>query len=225
MHIHSLAHVRAGTLCAVLLGAATLLPAQQVRYSGPQSGEPLEPFSVLAVNGPEAGTEVDFISRWEEDPMLIIFLHQLDRNIAALLRPCEWFAHDRAEAGLKSLIVFLHDDKIFGERRMQAVVKAMGIRIPVGVSVEGVEGPGPYGLNKSVAITILVAKNRKVTDNYAIVQAGVVDAPNVLKSVAAHVGGDVDKLMARVHDADQRAMMARRARAMQAEQSKSDDSE
>ncbi|MCY4597929.1 MAG: hypothetical protein OXC19_24415 [Bryobacterales bacterium] len=224
MHAHSVAHVRAGTLCAVLLGAATLLPAQQVRYSGPQSGESLEPFSVLAVNGPEAGTEVDFISRWGEDPMLIIFLHQLDRNIAALLRPCEWFAHERAEAGLKSLIVFLHDDKIFGERRMQAVVKSMGIRIPVGVSVEGVEGPGPYGLNKSVAITILVAKNRKVTDNYAIVQAGVVDAPKVLESVAVHVGGDVDKLMARVHDADQRAMMARRARAMQAEQSKSDDS-
>ena len=224
MHSHSMKHVRAGTLCAVLLGAATLLPAQQVRYSGPQSGESLEPFSVLAVNGPEAGTEVDFISRWGDDPMLLIFLHQLDRNIAALLRPCEWFAHERTDAGLKSLIVFLHDDKIFGERRMQAVVKAMGIRIPVGVSVEGLEGPGPYGLNKSVAITILVAKDGKVTDNYAIVQAGVVDAPKILKAVAAHVGGDVDKLMARIHDADQRAMMARRARAMQAEQAKSNDS-
>ncbi|MYB50946.1 MAG: hypothetical protein F4X77_01920 [Acidobacteriia bacterium] len=201
-----------------------LLPAQQVRYSGPQSGEPLESFSVLAVNGPEAGTEVDFISRWGDDPILLIFLHQLDRNIAALLRPCEWFARDRAEAGLKSLIVFLHDDKIFGERRMQAVAKAMGIKIPVGVSVEGVEGPGSYGLNKSVAITILVANDRKVTDNYAIVQPGVVDAPQILHAVSAHVGGDVEKLMARVHDADRRAMMARRARARQAEQPKSNDS-
>ena len=225
MHMQSVAHVRAGTLCAVLLGAATLLPAQQVRYSGPQSGEPLSSFTVLAVNGPEAGKEVDFISRWGDDPMLLIFLHQLDRNIAALLRPCEWFAQERAEAGLKSMIVFLHDDKVFGERRMQAVVKAMGIRIPVGVSVDGVEGPGAYGLNKSVAITVLVAKDRKITDNYAIVQAGVVDAPKILKAVAAHVGGDVDKLMARVHDADQRAMMARRARAMQAEQSQANDGE
>lgn len=224
MHAHSEARIRAGTLCAVLLGAATLLPSQEVRYSGPQSGEPLDSFSVLAVNGPEAGTEVDFVSRWGDDPMLLIFLHQLDRNIAALLRPCEWFARDRAEAGLKSLIVFLHDDKVFGERRMQAVVKSMGIQIPVGVSLEGLEGPGSYGLNKSVAITILVANDREVTDNYAIVQPGVVDAPKILNAVSAHVGGDVEKLMARVHDADRRAMMARRARARQAEQPKSNDS-
>ncbi|MYC68562.1 MAG: hypothetical protein F4X12_19780 [Acidobacteriia bacterium] len=178
----------------------------------------------MAVNGPEAGTEVDFVSRWGDDPILLIFLHQLDRNIAALLRPCEWFARDRAEAGLKSLIVFLHDDKVFGERRMQAVVKSMGIQIPVGVSLEGLEGPGSYGLNKSVAITILVANDREVTDNYAIVQPGVVDAPKILNAVSAHVGGDVEKLMARVHDADRRAMMARRARARQAEQPKSNDS-
>ena len=217
MQERSFGQVRAGTLCAVLLGAATLLPAQGVVYSGPQAGEPIEPFSVLVVNGPEGGTEVDYISRWGDDPNMLIFLHQLDRNVAALLRPLERFAQDRSEAGLKSLIVFLHDDKIFAERRMQAVVKSLDIKIPVGVSVEGVEGPGAYGLNKSVAMTVLVGKGREVTNNHAIVQAGVVDAPKILNDVAAHVGGKVqtaDEMMAEIYARQARGRMERQQEAM-----------
>jgi hypothetical protein len=165
--------------------------AQKSPFSGPQPGERIEPFKVLVVNGPEAGKEVDYLSDYGEAPVLLIFLHQLDRNVAAMLRPCERFAQDRASAGLKTLIVYLAPDKIEGERRMRAVVKSLNIQVPVGVALEGVEGPGAYGLNREVAVTALVAKERKVTANFAIIQPGTVDAPRVMTAVASHVGGRV----------------------------------
>ena len=179
------------TLLALLLSVSVTGFAQKSPFSGPQPGERIEPFKVLVVNGPEAGKEVDYLSDYGDAPVLLIFLHQLDRNVAAMLRPCERFARERASAGLKSLIVYLAPDKIEGERRMRAVVKSLNLEVPVGVALEGVEGPGSYGLNREVAVTALVAKERKVTANFAIIQPGTVDAPRVMTAAARHVGGRV----------------------------------
>ena len=123
--------------------------------------------------------------------MFLIFLHQLDRNVGALLQPCERFAQDRASAGLKTLIVYLAADKIEAERRMRAVIGSLRLESLVGVSLDGLEGPGAYGLNKEVAVTAMVAKDKKVTANFAIVQPGMVDAPKIMAAVAQHVGGRV----------------------------------
>jgi hypothetical protein len=176
-------------ILSVLFLAAAV--AQDKPFSGPQPGEKLEGFRVLAVNGADAGSEVDYIGRWSGDPMMLIFIHQLDRNVAALIQPCEQFAQEQAAAGLRTLFVYLAPEKIEGERRMQTVVKSLRLASPVGVSLDGVEGPGAYGLNKQVAVTVLIARNRTVTDNFAIVQPGTVDAPRVMAAAARHVGGRV----------------------------------
>jgi hypothetical protein len=177
-----------------LLGWLIVFPsalAQEKPFSGVQPGESIEPFKVLAVNGADAGREVDYISRFGNSPVFLIFLHQLDRNVAAFLHPCERFAQDRAPAGLKTLIVYLAADKIEAERRMRAVIGSLRLESLVGVSLDGLEGPGAYGLNKEVAVTAIVAKDRKVSANFAIVQPGTVDAPKVMAAVAQHVGGRV----------------------------------
>ena len=165
--------------------------AQKALFSGPQPGERIEPFKVLAVNGPDAGKEVDYVTSYGQAPMLLVFLHQIDRNVGALVAPAEKFARERAPAGLRTLIVYLAPDKIEGERRMRAVIGSLRLEVPVGVSLDGVEGPGAYGLNREVAVTVLVAKDRSVTDNLAIVQPGTVDAPRVIAAAARHVGGHV----------------------------------
>ena len=173
------------------LVACPLALAQEKPFSGLQPGESIEPFKVLAVNGPDAGRETDYISRFGDAPVFLIFLHQLDRNVGALLQPCERFAQDRASAGLKTLIVYLAADKIEAERRMRLVTGSLRMESQVGVSLDGLEGPGAYGLNKEVAVTALVAKDKKVTANFAIVQPGMVDAPRIMAAVAQHVGGRV----------------------------------
>lgn len=206
--------MRVELLKRALLGwllACPLALAQEKPFSGLQPGESIEPFKVLAVNGPDAGKEVDYISRFGDASVFLIFLHQLDRNVAALLHPCERFAQDRASAGLKTLIVYLAADKIEAERRMRAVIGSLRLESQVGVSLDGLEGPGSYGLNKAVAVTAIVAKDKKVSANFAIVQPGTVDAPKVMSAIAQHVGG-------RVPTAEE--IQAERARARPAPQDK-----
>ena len=160
-------------------------------FSGPQAGEALPPFKVLAVNGPEAGKEVDFISKFGDDPIFLIFIHHLDRLAEGFILPCERFAQDRAAAGLKTLYIYLAPDKLEGERKMRAALAEMRLHLQVGVSVEGAEGPGPYGLNKQVALTVLFARNRKVVSNFVLIQPSLVDSVPILGDLAVHVGGRV----------------------------------
>jgi len=180
---------------SLLVFTSAAVVAQETLFSGPQPGEAIPGFPLLAVNGPDAGREVDFVSRYGAAPVMLIFLHQIDRNVAALIQPCEKFAQDRVAAGLKTLYIYLTADKIEGERRMQAVTKSLRLQSQVAVSVDGVEGPGSYGLNKNVATTILVGKGGKVTANFAIVQPGMVDAPKVLAEAGKLVGGHVPTLV------------------------------
>src|SRR5688500_10734721 len=102
--------------CSALLPSLLLLAAvpgyaQKHLFSGPQVRERIAPFKVLAVTGPDAGKEVDYIAAYGGAPTLVIFLHQIDRNVGALLAPAEKFAHERHAAGLRSLIVYLAPDK------------------------------------------------------------------------------------------------------------------
>ncbi|MCH7688790.1 MAG: hypothetical protein IH899_19265, partial [Planctomycetes bacterium] len=63
------------------------------------------------------------------------------------------------------------------------------------VSVDGGEGPGAYGLNRKVTLTIVVAVDNKVTANFALVQPNVqADVPKVLKAVVKQIGGKVTTL-------------------------------
>src|SRR5262249_24021907 len=55
----------------------------------------------------------------------------------------------------------------------------------VGLSLDGLEGPGNYGLNKDCLMTIVVAKEDKVTASFALVQPGIADAPKVLEALAS----------------------------------------
>ena len=165
--------------------------AQNTIYSGPQPGESLPSFKALAVNGPHAGREFDFIEEYGESPILLISAHYIDRNVYRILWPCDRYAAERASVGLKTLYVFLAPDKLSGERRMAQVVKSLSLEVPVAVSLEGLEGPGAYGLNKEAGVTVLVAKDRKVVSNITLIQPGLVDSPKIMNEVAKLVGGQV----------------------------------
>jgi hypothetical protein len=177
---------------AVASGAASLSArgAESV-FSGPQPGETLPPFRVLAVNGPDAGKEVDYITRYGDAPILLIFAHYIDRNVYRVMWPCDRYAAERASAGLRTLYVYLAPEKVAGERRMAQVVKSLSLEVPAAVSLDGDEGPGAYGLNKQVGVTAIVAKGRKVVANFAIVQPGLTDSPKIIAEVVKLVGGKV----------------------------------
>ena len=180
------------TLPLFLAGlAASAGLAEETVYSGPQPGEALPGFEVLAANGPHSGRVHDFVTEYGDAPILLIFAHYIDRNVYGVLWPCDRYAAERSVAGLRTLFVYLAPDRVSGERRMHQVKKSLTLEVPAAVSIDGVEGPGAYGLNRQVGITAIIAKDRRVVANITLVQPGLVDAPRIIAEVAKLVGGHV----------------------------------
>ncbi|HEX7901674.1 MAG TPA: hypothetical protein VF950_28200 [Planctomycetota bacterium] len=176
-----------------------LLVAQDEKLSGPRPGEKAAPFVVFDV---AARKDVDVAA---DGPLLIVFIHELSRPAAALMRALDETGQIKRVRGLRTLFVSLAQDRDGAERHLPNVVKSLNLKSPLGISVDGPEGPGAYGLNRDVALTILVARDGRVAANFAIVQPNETDAPRireavdaVLKTAAPAPAGTPDELKAEI---------------------------
>jgi hypothetical protein len=179
-------------LALILALAATPLLAEDkpAEFSGPQVGEKLTPFTTKAILGDEAGKEIDLVKAAAGKPVLIVFVHERNRPTVGLARLLGLYAATKKEAGLTSGVVFLTADSTATEEWMKLAKGALPGGVPVGISTDGQEGPGAYGLNRKVQMTILVGKEDKVTANFALVQPSVqADAPNIAQAIVDAVGG------------------------------------
>lgn len=181
-------------------------PGTEAIFSGPQVGEKLVPFKVRGVFDDEAGKELDFVTQADGKPILLIFVHDVNRLSISLTRVLSLYGVSRAKDGLTSGIVWLSADATEAENTLKRIrhgLQAMGksnsevkpAQASVGISLEGAEGPGSYGLNRNVMLTVLVGKGNTVTANFALVQPSLqVDLPKILKSLVEVVGGTIPKL-------------------------------
>jgi hypothetical protein len=180
-------------LLLACLGAAVRADDDPV-FSGPQVGEKIVPFKVQGVYDDLAGKEIDFVTAAEGKPTLLIFVHELTRPSLGMTRALTDYAAGRAKDGLATGIVWLAADKSEAEQYLKRARQSLNLKAPVGISVDGIEGPGSYGLNRKVALTILVAKDNKVTANFALVQPSLTEAPAVLGEVVKLIGGKAPTL-------------------------------
>ena len=92
-------------------------------------------------------------------------------------------------------LIFLGDDPTELESRLKRARRALPQKAPVAISLDGKEGPGAYGLNRNVTLTILFAKDGKVVSNLALISPSLqADMPKVLKPVVEVVGGKMPTL-------------------------------
>jgi len=168
---------------------------KQTVYSGPQVDEQLSPFSVTLALGESAGKTIDPVKLAQGKPMLLVFLHDVNRQSISMTRVLTQYAQSRAKDGLHSTDILLGDDATGAQDTLKRIQHALTPGVPTGVSPDGREGPGSYGLNRSVQLTILVAKNDRVTANFALVQPSLqVDLPKVAGAIVAQIGGPEPKL-------------------------------
>jgi hypothetical protein len=187
--------------CAVLLMvgifacAFGIAHADDPLFSGPQPGEKLAPFKVRGVFDPDSGRELDFVTQADGKPIVLIFVHDVNRLSIGMTRVLSQYTSSRAADGLATGVVWLSDDATEAETTLKRIRHALAPKAPVGISIDGREGPGSYGLNRNVMLTILVGKQGKVTGNFALVQPSLqADLPKILESVVAVAGGKVPKL-------------------------------
>lgn len=171
---------------ASLAGAAA--PADEPIFSGPQPKEKITPFKVLCVQGPHAGKEIELVKDNNGEPTLLIFVHEITRPAFQLLRPVDLYASRLSKDGLATHIVWLTADKSETEKYLANARRSLNLKSPVVISLDGLEGPGNYGLNRKVTLTILLAKDNKVAANFAIVQPNETDAPKIIEELAKLMG-------------------------------------
>ena len=159
-------------------------------FSGPQVGEKLTPFVSKTVLGGEAGKELDLVKSAAGKPVLIVFVHEVNRPTVGLARLLGLYAATKKGDGLTSGVVFLTADATATEDWVKRASGALPGGVPVGISVDGQEGPGAYGLNRKVQMTVLVGKDDKVTANFALVQPSVqADGPKIAQAIVDVLGG------------------------------------
>lgn len=160
---------------------------QERVYSGPQPGEKITPFKVLRVKDDQA-KELDIVKE-TKGTTLICFVHRLsnDDRILFGLGLVDFYASRHKE--LTSHIVLLSDDRakmiemLKGWTRGKVFTKSL-----LSVFTDGLEGPGSYGLNRNVAMTVLVAKGNKVVGNMVFQAPNYRDLETIMVAVAKALG-------------------------------------
>lgn len=169
--------------------------AQEPVYSGPQPGEKLAEFEVRGVLKDQEGKTINFVKEADDKPIVLIFVHEVSRPTIGFARTLSAYTVTRRIDGLHTGITWLDDDATTAESTVKRVQHALTPNAPLGVSIDGREGPGSYGLNRNVALTVLIGKGGKVTSNFALVQPSLqADMPKVLAAIADVMGGPVPKL-------------------------------
>jgi len=185
----------AGKSLVIVLFGACWLQAQEAVFSGPQTGEPLVPFEVRSLLGANAGESMDYVTKAMGKPLLLVFVHDVNRQSIAMVRNLTSYSAKRNSDELQTGVIMLNDDANEAEKNFQRMKHAFTADTATGVSLEGREGPGSYGLNRLVTLTILLAKDDKVVANYALVQPSLqVDLPKIVKSITDLIGGPTPAL-------------------------------
>lgn len=157
-------------------------------FSGPQPSEMIKPFRVLKVTADET-KELEIANETDERTTLICFVHRLSNDDRLLfgLGLVDFYASRQKK--LTSHFVLLSDDRekmtmmLRGWARGSVFTKSL-----VSVSVDGVEGPGYYGLNRNVAMTVLVVKGNKVVSNFVFQAPNNRDFETIMAAVAKALG-------------------------------------
>lgn len=164
-------------------------------FSGPQVGEKLPAFKVRGVFDDDAGKELDFVSQANGKPIVLIFVHDVNRPSMGLTRVLSAYTVSRAKDGLATGVVWLDDDATAAENALKRMRHALTPKAPIGISLDGREGPGSYGLNRNITLTILVGKEGQVTANFPLIQPSLqADLPKILEQIVRVAGGKVPKL-------------------------------
>ncbi|MES2921554.1 MAG: hypothetical protein V4819_08410 [Verrucomicrobiota bacterium] len=177
-------------LFAVSVSLLASVQAADPVFSGPQPGEKTTPFKVVEITGANADKERDVIADNAGGATALVFMHGIERSMMPLLRVVDEYGALRKDS-LKTEIIFLNADRLQGEQRAKNTAGSMKFQSRVGLSLDGAEGPGNFGLNKDCLMTIVMTKDNTVTANFALSQPGIADAPKVLEALAK-VSGDAN---------------------------------
>ena len=201
----------------------------EVIFSGPQPGEKLPPLMAKGINGDVKDKTYDVIAKADGQPLVLFLQDESGLGLRGLLGISRLLVQiaEKSEQTMHISAVFLGDAPNTVENQASKLVPHIPSGVSLGVSQEGREGPGSYGLNRSVAQTVIIAKDGKVLHNFAFTQPMLQPDPYVLGAVGDAIGVKPttlkkwlneepaeDEPMQRGDDSDEARALGRRLREM-----------
>ena len=169
---------------------------EKVVFSGPQPKEKLPPLKAIAINGDAKGKTIDFITRSDEKPLVLILQDERPLGLRGLVGFTRLIAkiNSKSKQQIRLRVLFLGDSPDTIAQQASKIVPHIPDNVLLGVSPDGREGPGNYGLNRNVAQTILTVKDGIVLHNFALAQPMLSPDPYVLGGVGELIGQKPDTL-------------------------------
>ncbi len=163
---------------------------EKVIFSGPQSGEKLPPLKATTINGEVKGKTIDFIAKADGQPLVLFLQDETPLGLRGLVGFTRVLAQiaNRSKKQFHIHVVFLGDSPDTLAKQASRIVPHVSSNVLLGISSDGREGPGSYGLNRNVAQTILIVKDGKVLHNFALTQPMLSPDPYVLGAVGELIG-------------------------------------
>ena len=154
-------------------------------FSGPQAGETLPKLKVSAVTGDDAGKTFNALG--DHDGAQLIILAGPNRTsirgIIGILRLVAT-VNEHSKEPLNPILVYLGDDKNQLAENANRYLQYMNGEPTIGISNDGRDGPGSYGLNRNVSMTIIVARDGKVVYNFPFPEGMLTPDPHVLGAIS-----------------------------------------
>lgn len=165
-------------------------------FSGPQPGEKLKGFPVIPPSRNDRAEEFDPVALAAGKPHFLVFLDDSDiaEGIGAWLHVVERIKKN-SRSGLAASAVILGDERttdIPFVRMSEKWWTRFNSAYQIGYSPDGRDGPGAYGLNRNIVMTILIADAKgKVLYNFPFRET-LQDRPDphVVGALAKAVGAD-----------------------------------
>jgi hypothetical protein len=163
-------------------------------FSGPQPGETLPAFHATSLIEDNKGKELSPVDLAGNNPQILLFQDEGGVAMRGLYGVVDAIRKiDRkSDQDLHIACVFLCDDAETITSRFARVfprLRERGIDL-IAVSRDGRDGPGAYGLNRTVSQTIILAKDGKVTQNFVFPQGMLYADPHVMGGIAELIGED-----------------------------------
>ena len=175
--------------------------------SGPRSNTPLAPVMVYDGQGTRAGQEFDAARAIGSNPGALLFVHSMTRNTYPMIQGLDRLGGRRSLMGFRWFTIFLTPDRTAAEKQVHqrnglatgghkfsvaGKFGALQLGKPIMVSLDGLEGPGNYALNRRAVLTLVMVRDGRVHSSHAFTDSGEHDLP-FLEQLIDEVTGPVPK--------------------------------
>jgi hypothetical protein len=149
--------------------------------SGPQPGESLGAFTVTKAagapnDGVAVGQKLCYRCRMGNRPMVMIFAHQADAALAALVRQLDDVVAKNEAKKMGSFVSLLGQEPKELAGTAEKFVESNKVEhVAFVVPAEHAAGPKSYKLNPEADVTVLIYRQGKVVVNYALPAGGLTD--------------------------------------------------